>query len=113
MSFIGNSLSISTNLAVTSNNQSVTDGVSSTNLVDTFRFTTTAARSSVNLKLTGLSGNADLGLIRDLNGNNTVDAGELLASSVATGTLAEMINLSDLAAGTYFVQISLGGGKFS
>jgi Bacterial pre-peptidase C-terminal domain len=109
MSFNGNSLLNSTNLAITSSNQVVTDGVSSANLVDTFRFTTTAARSSVNLRLTGLSGDANLGLIRDLNANNIVDANEVLASSLNTGTLAELINLSDLAPATYFVQISLGG----
>ncbi len=113
MSFIGNSLNNPTNLAIASTNQTVADGVSATNLVDTFRFTTTAARSSMNLRLTGLSGNADLALIRDLNGNSIVDGNEILASSTNGGTLSELINLADLAAGTYFVQISLGGGKFS
>jgi hypothetical protein len=53
-----------------------------------------------------------LALIRDLNGNNIVDGNEILASSTNGGTLAELINLADVAAGTYFVQISLGGGKF-
>jgi hypothetical protein len=103
MSFIGNSLANSTNLTIAPSNQTVNDSVSSTNLVDTFRFTTTAARSSVNLRLTGLSGDANLGLIRDLNGNNLVDANEVLASSINTGTLAELINLADLAPATYFV----------
>jgi hypothetical protein len=112
MSFIGNSLSSPTNLAIASTNQTVIDGVSATNLVDTFRFTTTAVRSSVNLRLTGLSGDADLALIRDLNGNSIVDGNEILSSSTNGGTLAELINLADVAAGTYFVQISLGGGKF-
>jgi hypothetical protein len=76
MSFIGNLLNSPTSLAIASTDQAVIDGIGATNLVETFRFTTTV-RSSVNLRLTGLTGNADLQLH---------SSGGVAATSVASGT---------------------------
>jgi ELWxxDGT repeat protein len=107
MAFIGNSLVTPTilNLPATP----VTDSVSTTNLFDTFRFTLTQS-SQVNLSLSGLSADANIALIKDTNANNVVDSGEILASSTNLGSLTELVNQAGLAAGNYFIQVSLDGG---
>ncbi len=54
--------------------------------------------------LTGLTGDADVRLIQDTNGNGTIDNGEILAWQWERGTTNESIRRF-LAPGTYFVQV--------
>jgi hypothetical protein len=61
--------------------------------------------------LTGLTGDANLALIRDANNNGMVDAGEVLASSRNAGSLADVVNLATLEAGVYYVEVALGAGS--
>ncbi|MBD2157421.1 pre-peptidase C-terminal domain-containing protein [Leptolyngbya sp. FACHB-16] len=72
------------------------------NASDTFRFNISTDRS-VSLSLSGLSADADLRLIQDVNNNGIVDAGEELQRSEGTGTGDENITRS-LAAGNYIAQ---------
>ena len=61
--------------------------------------------SNLNLSLSGLTANADVQVIRDVNQNGTVDLGEVVASSTLQGTASELINLQGLDTGFYFVRV--------
>ena len=98
-----NSLATASALPLNSTSQSIVDGVSTTDTDDFYRFTL-AGRSSLNLTLGGLSGNADLRLLDN--------AGSVIQSSLNQATLPESINRV-LGAGTYYVQVSLGAGSVS
>lgn len=72
---------------------------------DYYKFTL-GAPTTFNLSLTGLTGNADVWLIRDNNNNGFVDSqAEIIASSVNLGTANEQISNLSLLAGTYFLRI--------
>lgn len=72
------------------------------------------SRSQVKLRLSGLNANADLELIRDRNRDGDIDSGETVASSRATGTKRDSINLVGLESGTYTVRVShIEGGRTS
>jgi serine protease len=73
---------------------------------DDFQRFTLGTSSNFTATMNGLTGDADLQLIRDANYNGIVDAGEVIAVSANGGTLAESINVSNLAAGTYYLQVS-------
>lgn len=71
---------------------------------DSYRFT--VERSGVfTADLTELSGDADVRLIRDVNNNNVVDQGEVLAWQWERGTDSESIR-SFLEPGYYFLQVN-------
>lgn len=76
---------------------------------DFYRFRLTTPKD-LSLALDGLSANVDVYLIRDANSNRALDPGEIIASSENGGTLAESINLSNLAAGVYYVQVKQSSG---
>lgn len=82
----------------------VTGTVNTRNTSDTYRFDL-STESRLNLTLTGLTADADVRLIRDANGNGSVDSGEEVARSQLDGTRDEAIVLNTLAAGTYFAQV--------
>ncbi|MGI0485045.1 pre-peptidase C-terminal domain-containing protein [Pantanalinema rosaneae CENA516] len=78
--------------------------ISSTNTADIYRFSLTTA-SSFNLGISGLSADTDVRLIRDINSNGRIDLDEVLASSTRSSSADEAINLAQLDAGNYFVQV--------
>jgi hypothetical protein len=63
---------------------------------------------TVNVRLSGMSNNANLQLIQDVNGNGLIDLGDSLVRSSNSGTASEEIN-KFLAAGTYFVGVNYAG----
>ncbi|AFY85211.1 S8 family serine peptidase [Oscillatoria acuminata] len=69
-----------------------------------YRFTLDSP-SDVSLVLNGAMGDADLYLAEDVNQNNKIDYGEIIASSMNDATSSESINRS-LPAGTYFVEVN-------
>lgn len=77
--------------------------VGNANPNDFYRFTL-SANSDFDLTLEGLSADADVDLIRDANGNGTVDSDEILESSSALGSATEQIS-ANLASGTYFIRV--------
>ncbi|MEG4485198.1 S8 family serine peptidase [Microcoleus sp. D2_18a_B4] len=63
-------------------------------------------KSNFNLRLDGLRADADVKLIQDRNGNGVVDFGETIDYSLEIGTSPDVINVPNLAPGTYYVQVS-------
>ncbi|MGG6267907.1 FG-GAP repeat domain-containing protein [Leptolyngbya sp. AN03gr2] len=79
------------------------DRVDAGNSSDFYRFT--IGQSGIfTAGLTGLSGDADVRLIQDTNGNGTVDNGEILAWQWERGAANESIRRF-LATGTYLIQV--------
>ncbi len=71
----------------------------------------TIAQSGVfNASLTGLSGDADVRLVQDVNQNREIDPGEVLAWQWERGTISESIRRF-LTAGTYYVQVMSYGNQ--
>jgi len=101
MSDPGNTLATAQLIAINAGSQTYSDAVSTADPDDYYRFTL-SGRSSINLTLTGLSGNADLQV---LNG-----AGTVLQQSTNPGTAAEDVNLTDLSAGVYYVRVFAASG---
>ena len=71
---------------------------------DFYRFTLTNV-SGLKIQLSGLSADADLELAQDTNNSGVIDSNEIINTSELQGTSDEEINLSALAAGTYFVRV--------
>ncbi|HEY9621642.1 MAG TPA: CAP domain-containing protein [Crinalium sp.] len=80
------------------------DTVGTTDPNDFFSFKL-GARSRFNLKLNGLIANADVELCQDRNGNGSLDLGEVVASSRATGAKGETMSLVGLDKGTYYLRV--------
>ncbi len=77
---------------------------------DLYHFSLGAA-SSVLVTLDGLSAEANLRLIADSNGNGLVDEGEVIARSEVEGTSPERLDLQNLAAGDYYLQVYQVAGE--
>ncbi|WAS05959.1 pre-peptidase C-terminal domain-containing protein [Gloeomargaritales cyanobacterium VI4D9] len=99
--FAGNTFATARNITLGSTPTTFTDWVGSTDTLDYYRFTLTQT-STVNLSLTGLSADAQLGLL-DANGR-------WLAWDWRTGTASESIT-QELNAGTYFIEVRQGSGS--
>jgi pimeloyl-ACP methyl ester carboxylesterase len=74
---------------------------------DFIRFSVVNNRTNVNLRLSGLSADADLELIRDLNNNGRVDPGEVLGQSLNPGTSVDSVSRI-LDSGDYFIRVLPG-----
>lgn len=81
------------------------DFVGSGNPVDIYSFILNNP-SSLDVVLTGLSGDADVELIEDINNNGVVETLEVFAESRNVGTIDEIIAIDSLAEGNYFVRVS-------
>ncbi|HEY9796123.1 MAG TPA: S8 family serine peptidase [Leptolyngbyaceae cyanobacterium] len=107
----GNTLETAYNIGTLSDTHTFTDAVSSSNTNDFYRFSLDST-SNFNLSLTGLSSDADVRLIQDVNSNGIVDDGDEIVRSARGGSNDESINHS-LAAGTYFAQVYQYSGDTS
>jgi methionine-rich copper-binding protein CopC len=92
----GNTLAAARVVALGSTPISYTDYVGPTDTNDYYKFTTTGTTMFA-LSLTGMTGDADVYLLNS--------QGTEVAHSYNFGTTAEAINVSNLAAGTYYVQV--------
>ncbi|NER03830.1 MAG: calcium-binding protein [Okeania sp. SIO3C4] len=81
------------------------DFVGDGNPVDIYSFILNTP-SSLGVQLTGLSGDADIELIEDINNNGVVEILEVFAESRNVGTADETITINSLAEGNYFVRVS-------
>jgi Clostripain family/Bacterial pre-peptidase C-terminal domain len=72
---------------------------------DFYRFNL-AKTSNFSLSLSGLSADADVEIIRDLNLNKSINDGEVIASSSSSGIIPESISILGLDAGDYFVRVT-------
>ncbi|MBW4458496.1 MAG: PPC domain-containing protein [Nostoc indistinguendum CM1-VF10] len=66
----------------------------------------------VNITLSGLTSDADIRLIQDLNNNRIVDANEVVASSTRGGTTSDVIS-NITSSGNYFLQVNQFSGNTS
>jgi hypothetical protein len=99
----GNTLGTAYDVGTLSGTRTFTDFVGSTDTSDIYRFSLSGT-SNFNLSLTGLSNDADVRLIQDINSNGIIDSNDEIVRSSWGGTHDESINRS-LTAGTYFVQV--------
>jgi len=101
----GNSLSTARNIVGVENGSiSLTDFVGVGDSNDFYRFDINT-KSNFSLRLDGLRADADVKLIQDRNRNGVVDFGETIDYSLEIGTVPDVINVSNLAPGTYYVQV--------
>lgn len=82
----------------------ISGAVDSDDRTDYHRFTLMNF-GSVRLDLQGLQANADLRVIRDVNSNGRIDAGDELIKSQSVGTNKDSITLDGLGVGTYFAEV--------
>lgn len=102
----GNSLSTARNVVGVENGSiNLTDFVGIGDSNDFYRFEINT-KSNFNLRLDGLRADADVKLIQDRNRNGVVDFGETIDYSLESRTVPDVINVSNLAPGTYYVQVS-------
>ncbi|MEG5040352.1 MULTISPECIES: S8 family serine peptidase [unclassified Microcoleus] len=81
------------------------DFVGANDIEDSYRFTINST-SDLNLRLDGLTVDADLELIKDNNSNRLVDVGEIVDQSINFGSTPDNINLLGVSPGTYYVRVS-------
>ncbi|MDZ8068496.1 MAG: PPC domain-containing protein [Nostoc sp. DedQUE08] len=87
-----------------SGNTTRTGNVNNTNATDVYSFSL-GFRESVDIRLEGLSSDADIRVIRDSNNNRIVDAGEVIGSSTNAGITSELISNINTP-GDYFLQVT-------
>ncbi|WOD40809.1 pre-peptidase C-terminal domain-containing protein [Nodosilinea sp. E11] len=106
----GNSLGTARNIGNLSGTRTYTDFVGNTDPNDYYRFSLSSL-SNFNASLTGLSANADIRLIQDVNNNGIVDSGDVLTSSTRGGNANDALNVARLGPGNYFVNVSQFSGN--
>ncbi len=107
-----NLLPVETDIGTLNGTRAFTGWVGNTDTSDVFRFRLGSNRN-VNLILKGLSKDADLRLIRDINNNRIIDSRDVLVSSIRGGSNnPEWISRS-LGAGNYFAQVYQYSGNTS
>ena len=107
---LGNQLSQARDLGVLSSNQTIADSVSNARPDNIYRFTL-PANNDFKLTVSGFSADVDVAVIKDINGDNSIDFTDIIASSKESGLSPESIDLKNLAAGTYFVRVYQNQGN--
>ncbi|NJK69596.1 MAG: S8 family serine peptidase [Microcoleus sp. SU_5_3] len=101
----GNTLATARNVVGVQNGSvNLTDFVGTRDTDDFYRFDINT-KSNFNLRLDGLSADADVYLIRDRNRNGVVDDDEYVDFSLNFDTTPDVINVPNLLPGTYYVQV--------
>jgi len=103
----GNTLQSALKVNSPNGNVFFTETVGGADPVDFYRITFTQSTHMI-LSMGYLSGNADLALIQDTNGNGQVDASEILDTSERPNTENESIAFHS-PPGTYFIRVSTPG----
>ncbi|MEG4006969.1 S8 family serine peptidase [Microcoleus sp. Pol11C1] len=101
---LGNQLSEARDLGILGGTQTIADSVSNARPDGLYRFTLPAT-SDFNLTVSGLTADVDVALIKDLNGDNSIDFTDIIASSQQPNLSPESIEINGLDAGTYFVRV--------
>ncbi|MCC3512834.1 MAG: peptidase S8 [Oscillatoriales cyanobacterium] len=107
---LGNQLSQARDLGVLSSNQTIADSVSNARPDNLYRFTL-PANNDFKLTVSGFSADVDVAVIKDINGDNSIDFTDIIASAKEPGLSPESIDLKNLAAGTYFVRVYQNQGN--
>lgn len=101
---LGNQLGQARDLGVLSGTQTIADSVSNARPDDLYRFTL-PANSDFKLTVSGLTTDVDVALIKDINGDNSIDFTDIIAASQEPNLSPESIDINGLAAGTYYVRV--------
>lgn len=101
---LGNQLGQARDLGVLSGTQTIADSVSNARPDDLYRFTL-QVNSDFKLAVSGLTTDVDVALIKDINGDNSIDFTDIIAASQESGLSPESIDINGLAAGTYYVRV--------
>ncbi len=101
----GETLGTARDLGALAATRSISQFVGAADAIDTYKFSLSAFSGNLNASLTGLSADADIKVIRDVNHDGAIDYGEILASSTRLGSRDETINLSGLTSGDYYIQV--------
>jgi subtilisin family serine protease len=101
---LGNQLSQARDLGVLSSTQTIADSVNNARPDNLYRFTLPAT-NDFKLTVSGLSADVDVAVIKDINGDNSIDFTDIIASAKESGLSPESIDLKNLAPGTYFVRV--------
>jgi uncharacterized protein (DUF2141 family) len=104
----GDTTATARNISISSQTTTYSDWVSTLDPNDYYRFTLNEARNLA-LTLTNLSADADVKVLR-LNSDNTTTS---IGSSENGGSASETININNLSAGNYFVQVYRYSGDTS
>jgi serine protease len=107
----GSTIATASELGIINGNKTIpgTIGISG-DLTDLYRFRITND-SNLQIDLTNLTSDADLYLIQDTNSNGLIDTGETIGRSILSGNSPDRISLSNLRAGTYFIEVSQYRGQ--
>ncbi|MGI0492532.1 FG-GAP repeat domain-containing protein, partial [Alkalinema pantanalense CENA528] len=104
--FLGLSLSAAQNLNIVNGVPTLQqESLLATNRQDVYRWNL-SSRSSLNLALSSLSGNANVGVGIDVNQNGLIDSADQFWQSSRDGVGNETIQLELLEAGTYYVVVN-------
>ncbi|MEG3990413.1 S8 family serine peptidase [Microcoleus sp. S28C3] len=101
---LGNQLDQARDLGVLGGTQTIADSVSNARPDGLYRFTLPAT-SDFKLTVSGLTADVDVAVIKDINGDNSIDFTDIIAASQEPDLSPESIDLNALAAGTYFVRV--------
>jgi hypothetical protein len=107
----GDTLGTARNWGTLNGTFQASQSVGDTDLADIYKISIGAG--NLNASLTGMTADADLRLIRDINNNGSIDYGEILSSSTRGGSQDETINFAGLEAGDYYLQVSRYTGNTS
>ena len=105
----GNNLATATNVGWLNGAVTVNDFVGTSDQWDIYSFAV-GQHSTINLSLTGMTNDADLLLIRNFNGNQTIETNEILDFSELSGKAAETVDIN-VGAGFYHVAVQAYGGN--
>ncbi|MEG4533829.1 S8 family serine peptidase [Microcoleus sp. D2_18a_D3] len=101
---LGNQLDQARDLGVLGGTQTIADSVSNARPDGLYRFILPAT-SDFKLTVSGLTADVDVALIKDINGDNSIDFTDIIASSQQPDLSPESLDINGLAAGTYFVRV--------
>ncbi|WP_293129505.1 S8 family serine peptidase [Microcoleus sp. bin38.metabat.b11b12b14.051] len=106
LSYPDNTLATARNVVGVENGRiNLSDFVGVGDSEDFYKFTLNT-NSDLNLRLDGLTGDADLHLIQDNNRNGIFEWSEIISRSINYDSTPENINLLGLNPGTYYVRVS-------
>lgn len=98
-------------LGTISGTRTINDSVNSTSYSDFYRFS--MDKGSITARLSSLSSDANIRLVRDANRNNVIDSGDEITRSVNVGTANDSFTIDGLGRGTYIMEVNLQGSTGS
>jgi hypothetical protein len=107
---IGNTVATAHDLIALHSPQTVSDFIASFDLEDYYHFNLPET-SDFSVALLGLTADADVELVQDINANGIIEAGEVIAGSYTLGSEPEALQVQDLAPGSYYVRVMQFSGN--